>query len=199
MEIPSPESEGDLPPLFGGGDSLLGMTRDQLCTHVVRLLNIATTLSDADAVAYCAEHTRAQLLELALDTNIPLNELIPFHLPLSGDIVSAGMREWRDRGGSASHQHGVVSIHETDGEGVMARSDGTSVLMSEEVAFEVAIVEPRSEEIVRLMLSYDALEAISAPPTPLTQKQAAFLQKTRRKLRDKFGLSFPQEDLGSDT
>jgi len=175
-----------LPPLFGGQDSILGMTQEDLCVHIVQILHVESARQNP--AAFCARHTMSQILDRAASELIPLRELVPFPSPLPDVILRAGMREWQHRGCSAGHAHTVVSVHESDGEGVLVRTDGSSVLMSAGEACEVRPAEPTEEDRVRLMLSFDAFDEICKPPVPLSSEQQARLQRIRQKLREKFGL-----------
>lgn len=185
----SPSSSNDcLPPLFGSEDSILGMTKEGLCAHIVQVLHEESADARQNPVAFCARHSRSQILDRAATESIPLRELVPFPSPLPDAILRAGMREWQHRGCAAGHTHTVVSVQESDGEGVLVRKDGSSVLMSAGEACEVRPAEPTEEDRVRLLLSFDAFDDICKPPVPPSSEQKARLQRIRQKLREKFGL-----------
>ncbi|MDD5041140.1 MAG: hypothetical protein PHX87_00450 [Candidatus Peribacteraceae bacterium] len=175
-----------LPPLLGGGDTLLEMTKEALCAHIVTIL-AAENEALGNSVAFCARLTRQQVFDRAAFMEIPLRELIPFP-PFSADVIAAGMHEWYRRGCAASHGHVAVGVHETDGEGVVARPDGSSAFMFAGGVLEVGTIDPSEREMVRLMLSFDALDKICLPPlSPIAMQQAQLL-RIRQKLRERFGL-----------
>ena len=183
-----PVSPDRLPPLFGGEDSILGMTQEGLCAHIVHVLHEELADARPNPVAFCARHTRSQILDMAAIESIPLRELVPFPSPLPDAILRAGMQEWRRRGCSAGHVHTIVSAHESDGDGMLVRTDGSSKVMFAGEVSEVRLAEPTEEDMVRFMLSFDAFGEICKPPVPLSSEQQARLQRIRQKLREKFGL-----------
>ncbi|MDD4319703.1 MAG: hypothetical protein PHW10_05270 [Candidatus Peribacteraceae bacterium] len=146
-------------PLFGvPGESVLGMTEDGFADHVQHCLREASAEGATEPVGNVRTYTLSQLIDLSSRLGIPFSSLVP--VPSNGELVA---------------QYGPEARHR----GVFM----TKTVVGHDDAIESSIAPMREQ--VKIMLQFDALEAITQPEMPLSQEEQQHLAVFRRRLQER--------------